>query len=85
MSEQAPIELGHRFTWVPHLLIDFDVEPDQLVLAVACDLVLHAGVTFASALHLVKEVCHHLYDRRTASGLAPYSRIHHCAEMASDA
>ena len=42
------------------LCIDFDVQAHEVTAAVACELVLHAGVTPAPALQLVKKVGHDL-------------------------
>ena len=44
-----------------NLSIDFDVQADEVTAAVACELVLHAGISAAPALQLIKEVCHHLH------------------------
>lgn len=43
-----------------NLCVDLDVKAHKLTAAVPCELVLHAGIPPASALQLIKEVCHYL-------------------------
>lgn len=46
--------------WGTYLCIDFDVQAYKVAAAVAGELILHAGITPAPALQLIKKVGHDL-------------------------